>query len=166
MMNIDNIESLKMRGFSGFIKISELKIDSSFIPKLKGVYLILRPENSRVEIIEIGTGGFFKGKNPNVLIKELQRSWIEESKIIYIGKAGGTNSNATLQSRLIQYLNFGKGKNIGHWGGRYIWQIKDIDDYLICWKVLPEEDPRSFEIKLLETFKQKYNVLPFANLTD
>ena len=63
-------------------------------------------------------------------------------------------------------MNFGKGKKIGHWGGRYIWQIKDIDEYLICWKVLLDEDPRNIEIKLLEAFRQKYNGLPFANLAN
>ena len=99
-MNIDNIESIKMMGFSGFIKISELKNDSSSVPKVKGVYLILRPENKGIEFVEIGTGGFFKNKNPNVLINVLRRKWIEESKIIYIGKAGSANSKATLQSRL------------------------------------------------------------------
>jgi hypothetical protein len=165
-MNIDNIDSLKLLGFSGFNKISELKINSSSVPKVKGVYIILRPEKSAVEFVEIGTGGYFKDKNPNVLVIDLQKNWIEESDIIYIGKAGGDTSNATLQSRLRQYLNFGKGMKVGHWGGRYIWQIKNINDYLICWKELPNEDPRNYEIKLLETFRQKYNSLPFANLTN
>ena len=165
-MNIENLDSIKKSGFNGFKKIAELKLNASPIPKIKGVYLVIRPDNSKVEFVENGTGGFFKDKNPNVAISELKNSWIEEAQIVYIGKAGGSESDATLNSRLKQYLNFGQAKKVGHWGGRYIWQIKNIDDYIICWKELPDEEPRSVEIKLMELFRQKYNNLPFANLAN
>ena len=163
-MNIDDLESIKKSGFKGFSQISELKINSTFIPKVKGVYLLLRPDNRKLEFVERGTGGFFKNRNPNVPISELTNRWIEEAQIIYIGKAGGDNSEATLYSRLKQYLNFGQGKKVGHWGGRYIWQIKDIDDYIICWKELPDDEPRDIEIQLLGMFKEKFHRLPYANI--
>ena len=163
-MNIDNIDSIKESGFNGFKKISDLKLNSTIIPKIKGVYLVLRPNKNKVEFIEIGTGGFFKNKNPNVDISKLTDKWNEDAGIVYIGKAGGENSSATLQSRLKQYLNFGQGKKVGHWGGRYIWQIKNIDDYIICWKELPDEEPRIIEMKLIDLFRQKFNNFPFANL--
>jgi hypothetical protein len=165
-MNIENIESIKNSGFSGFKKIYELKLNASPIPRIKGVYLVLCPDDSKVEFVEKGTGGFFKDKNPNVTTSDLQKSWIEAAHIVYIGKAGGSDSDATLNSRLKQYLNFGQGKKVGHWGGRYIWQIKNIDDYIICWKELPKDEPRSIEIKLMELFRQKFNTLPFANLAN
>lgn len=165
-MNIENIDLIKKSGFNGFKKISELKLNASPIPKIKGVYLVMRTDHSKVEFVDKGTGGFFKGKNPNVGISELKKSWIVEAQIVYIGKAGGSDSDATLNSRLKQYLNFGQSKKVGHWGGRYIWQIKNIDDYIICWKELPDEEPRIIEIKLMELFRQKFNNLPFANLAN
>ena len=66
------------------------------------------------------TGEFFKGKNPNVVLDELKKNWIDDTLVVYIGKAGGGNSKATLKSRLRQYFGFGQGKSIGHWGGRLI----------------------------------------------
>lgn len=70
---------------------------------------------------EVGTAGFFKGKNPNVSIQELNSNWIDGEHIVYIGKA------TELCRRLRQYMSFGQGKNIGHWGGRYIWQIPRME---------------------------------------
>lgn len=165
-MNIENNDSIKESGFKGFRKISELQINAALIPKVKGVYLVMQPESNKVEFVEKGTGGFFKDKNPNVAINELQNNWIEGAQIVYIGKAGGSGKVATLNSRLKQYLNFGQRKKVGHWGGRYIWQIKNINNYTICWKELPNDEPRTVEIKLLELFRQKFNNLPFANLAN
>lgn len=165
-MNIENLESIKKIGFHGFRTISELKSNSALIPKVKGVYLVLRPDNRIIEFIEKGTGGFFKDENPNITISELKKRWIEEAQIIYIGKAGGSNIDATLNSRLKQYLSFGQEKKVGHKGGRYIWQIKDIDDYIICWKELPSDEPRNIEIELLGIFKERFHSLPFANLAN
>ena len=163
-MNIHSLESIKQSGFLGFKKIKDLKSDPSWIPSTKGVYLVLRPDNSPVEFVKIGTGGFFKGKDPNVSVDELKNNWIEETQIVYIGKAGGSSSDATLYSRLKQYLNFGQGINVGHWGGRYIWQIKNINDFLICWKTLPNDEPAEIESELLSQFHKQFNSLPFANL--
>ncbi len=166
MNNIDDFESIKQSGFKGFRKVSELKMDSAIVPKTKGVYLLLRPDSRKVQFVEKGAGGFYKDKNPNVPISELSNRWIEDAHIIYIGKAGGTNSDATLNSRIKQYLKFGQGKKIGHWGGRYVWQIKDIDEYIICWKELPDDEPRDIEIELLGMFKTQFNRLPYANLAN
>jgi len=163
-MNIDSLESIKQSGFLGFKKIRDLKNDPSLIPGVMGVYLVLRPDNSPVEFVKTGTGGFFKGKDPNVSVDELKNNWIEEAQIVYIGKAGGLNSKATLNSRLKQYLDFGQGQKVGHWGGRYIWQIKNINDYLVCWKTLPNEEPGQIESELLSQFHKQFNSLPFANL--
>ena len=90
------------------------------------------------EFLSRGTGGFFKGKDPNVSITELGTNWVKNTCVVYIGKAG-----TTLRKRLNQYLKFGNGQNIGHWGGRYIWQIKNSGNLLLCWKPTPDEDPGS-----------------------
>lgn len=120
-MNFNNIEELKMFGFIGFKKMSELFEDSLIIPKIKGVYFVLNLDSKPLEFLEIGTGGYFKGKNPNISVDELKSNWIDNTIAVYIGKAGKDGSDATLQSRLRQYIKFGQGGNIGHYGGRLIW---------------------------------------------
>jgi hypothetical protein len=164
-MLFNNIESLKNSGFEGFEKIGTLTNNHSLIPKEKGVYLVLNPHYATPQFVKTGTGGHFKGKNPNVPIEELQRNWVENALVVYIGKAGGEGSRATLHTRLRQYLQFGKGNNIGHWGGRLIWQLAYADDLIICWKKLPYDDPRSEEKRLLQSFIETFHKRPLANLT-
>ena len=135
---------LMQQGFEGFVTIDKLKSDPYQIPTKQGVYVVLLPQDSKPAFLENGTGGFFKDKNPNVPISELKANWVNNTDIIYIGKAGGSSSRATLQSRLIQYLKFGMGIKIGHWGGRYIWQLANSDNLLICWKPT-KQDARDVE---------------------
>ena len=165
IMNIDFscIESIKKAGFTGFETIESLWKSNKSIPKEKGVYLVLRVGTHPCEYLDQGTGGFFKGKNPNIGLLELQSNWLEKPKAMYIGKAGSPTGGATLFSRLNQYLKFGQGKNIGHWGGRLIWQLKDASQLVVCWKAFPNDDPRAIEKALLQNFIIEYGKRPFAN---
>lgn len=164
-MNFSSIEQLADFGFYGFKNISTLWQNKNLIPNTKGVYCVVNPTPEKAEFLFPGVGGFFNGKNPNVDFETLKQNWIQNCPVIYIGKAGGS-SNATLRSRLTQYLRFGQGANVGHWGGRYIWQLKNHRDLLVCWFETPMHNPRDLEIKLLELFKEQFNNrLPFANLS-
>jgi len=167
-MEINKIfnEQLQQQGFQGFKTITVLQKNDIFLPEKMGVYLILTPENFNKEFLEIGTGGSFKGKNPNVSIDELEYNWVEEANILYIGKAGGSDSDATLFSRIKQYLQFGQNKPVGHWGGRYIWQLKNSGELIVCWKILKDIEPASYESAMIDAFKQTYGKRPFANLKD
>lgn len=164
-MNFKEVELIKKAGFQGFKSMKELFIDSSDIPKMRGVYLILCPIK-KVEFLQVGTGGHFKGRNPNISISELQENWVEDTVVVYIGKAGKEGSKATLYSRLRQYFGFGQGKNIGHWGGRLIWQLQNSTELVVCWKALPNDDPRAEEAKLIQKFLAEYSKRPFANLAN
>lgn len=165
-MNFNSIEEIKREGFVGFKKMSELFSDSSAIPNVKGVYLILNPNFEQSEYLQIGTGGHFKGKNPNVSLEQLKNNWVDNSLVVYIGKAGGESSAATLYKRLKQYISFGQGKKVGHWGGRLIWQLKNSNDLIVCWKPLPNEDPRTIESLLIKSYVSEFEKRPFANLTN
>jgi len=166
MINFNDHGDIRNYGFSGFHRIQNLYGNLDVIPKEKGIYFVLYDHNSQPEFLPTGTGGHFKGKNPNILIPELQSNWIDVTKVIYIGKAGGGSGKATLHSRLKQYLNFGIGKPVGHWGGRLIWQIKNSGNLVLCWKTLPADDPREVEKKLIQQFKLQYGKRPYANLSD
>jgi hypothetical protein len=144
--------------------VKELWINRTCIPKIKGVYLVINPSFRQAEYITPGVGGFFKGKDPNVPITMITLKEVANSQVIYIGKAGSPSGNATLNSRLDQYLKFGQTKNIGHWGGRYIWQLKNYTDLIICWKETQNEDPREVEKLLLRMFITQFGKSPFANL--
>lgn len=159
-MNYKDIKEIEKAGFIGFKSIKELSEDSSELPIHKGIYMVLNLEKNYPVFLPVGTGGYFKGKNPNVSLQELKNNWIEDTIVVYIGKA------TALKSRLKQYLGFGQGKNIGHWGGRLIWQLTLSDQLVVCWKILSDDDPRAAEVELIKNFKQQYKARPFANLVD
>jgi hypothetical protein len=158
-MTFNDIDEIKKAGFIGFKKMSELFIDSSMLPDNNGVYLVLNTDNKPAEFLTVGSGGHFKGKDPNISIVDLKSNWVDNTKVVYIGKA------TSLRSRLRQYFSFGQGKNIGHYGGRLIWQIKYSKDLVVCWKSLTT-DPREFEADLIQQFVKKFGCRPFANLAN
>ena len=165
-MTFYDIEEIKNAGFTGFIPMKQLFLDSSLLPAIKGVYMVLNLNKNPPEFLPVGSGGNFKGKNPNVSIFELKANWVENTIVVYIGKAGKDGSAATLRSRLRQYFGFGQGKNVGHYGGRLIWQLKNSNDLVVCWKALPTEDPRIHEANLIQQFTSRFFKRPFANLAD
>ena len=158
-MTFNDIEEIKKAGFTGFKKMSDLFFDSSMLPDSNGVYLVLNADNKPGNFLTVGSGGHFKGKNPNVSLTELKAKWVDNTKVVYIGKA------TSLKSRLRQYFGFGQGKNIGHYGGRLIWQLKYSRDLVVCWKTLTT-DPREYEAELIRQFVSIYGSRPFANLKD
>ncbi|SHF23634.1 hypothetical protein SAMN05444405_106106 [Bacteroides luti] len=166
MMKFKTIEELKENGFIGFKSMKALFNDYSMISLSKGVYMILRIDRNEPNFLEVGSGGHFKGRNPNVPINKLNDEWVNDTIVVYIGKAGKDGSRATLQSRLKQYFIFGQGGNVGHWGGRYIWQLNKSDDLLVCWKPVQNDDPAIVESDLIRDFKLRYGKRPFANLKD
>lgn len=153
------IENYRKDGFTGFVPVSELRCTASLLPDSGGVYIVVRDSDNSPEFLANGTGGFFKGKNPNVGLEELESNYVAGSKVVYIGKA------TCLKKRVGQLLRFGAGSAVGHWGGRYLWQLADSDNLLIAWKTTPTTDPRAEEIKMLEEFVSRHGKLPFANLT-
>lgn len=164
-LDFKSIDNLRRNGFSGFVSVAALRQDLTPIPDIRGVYMVVRQIGSRPQFRATGSGGHYKGTDPNVPNEELRKNWVEETCVLYIGKAGDEHSQATLRSRLRQYLQFGAGKPIGHKGGRYIWQLEDAEDLLFCWKPLPSGNPPKEEAALLAAFKRQYEGrLPFANL--
>lgn len=153
-------KSLIEYGFNGFITIRELRnrrIED--IPKCAGVYVVLREIDTPPMFLDNNPGGRFKRKNPTVTKEELQSNWVDGAHVIYIGKG------EQLQRRIKEYLDFGSGKPIGHWGGRLIWQIENSDDFVIAWKLIETgETARSLELKLFDEFVKLYGRLPYANL--
>lgn len=142
------------------------------LPDAPGVYFVIStsgfPKNG---FLHPGSGGFFKGQDPNASEEELKSKWVENANILYIGKAGGVSvngviSNSTLRKRINSLLRFGKGDNVGHWGGRYLWQNSGSRDYRIYWydTTLHSENPVILEKELIRDFTNYFGKPPFANL--
>lgn len=165
-MDFNNIDDIKSKGFKGFKTIRDLWTDKSDIPDIKGVYLLLTPTPDRPTFINPGVGGYFKGKDPNLPIDQLKDNWVTGSQVVYIGKAGSLTGQSTLKKRIKQYLRFGQGKNVGHWGGRLIWQLTNHPDLTFCWQTTNGQNPRDVERTLINDFVQQFGSRPFANLTN
>lgn len=163
-MKFNTHKDLKEAGFRGFVKIADLQDGGcSEIPTTQGVYMIVAPEGYSPKFIEVGSGGFYKGKNPNVSIEKLQQEWVCGTCCLYIGE---TSAGRGLRGRISAYMRFGEGKPVGHKGGRLIWQLADARDLLVCWKPLAEEyKTREVESELITEFHRQHNQMrPFANL--
>jgi hypothetical protein len=160
LLDLRTLQGVCDGGFDQPLTISRLKTSKlSSVPTTRGVYLVLGPGAAKLPFLAIGTGGRFKQRDPNVSLARLEAKWVPDALILYVGKAG-----TSLRKRLDQYLRFGAGMPIGHYGGRYIWQIHGSERLQICWKETPDEDPRRVEKSLIEAFRNHYGRLPFANL--
>lgn len=157
-------------GFSGYHAIAHLRATAlREVPVERGVYMVLRTRADRSRFLAQSSGGHFKGTDPTVSIAALTNNWVDSAIVLYVGKAGGTNRktgkpiNSTLRSRLLDYLAFGAGAPIGHWGGRYIWQLDGAEDLVVCWKATPDEEPVRVERCLIDQALSLLGHYPFAN---
>lgn len=153
-------ESLKANGFYGFVSFRDLRNGKiADVPKGGGAYVVLREIDTKPLFLDANPGGRFKGKNPTVTKSELLANWVEDAHVIYIGKGD------ELQRRMKQFIDFGGGKPIGHWGGRLVWQVENSAEFVVAWKRVNEgQDAAALESDLLTAFNSTYGRLPFANL--
>jgi hypothetical protein len=164
-MDYNSTKSLKEHGFEGFETIGSMMDNScKNVPCEQGIYFVLNLDLTKDFLTE-STGGWFKKRNPSVEQYILEQNWVDNTLILNMGKAGGSESSATLNSRLRQYMQFGRGKAVGHWGGRLIWQLSNSSDLTICWKILPNDEPRDIERAFIQDFYRVFGKRPFANLT-
>lgn len=149
---------LSNEGLEGFVTVSALVQPQGrdVLPHDPGLYVAFREALDPPRFIDPGTGGWFKGTDPNVRVGVLEAKWVPDATVVYIGMA------SSLATRVGQLIKFGHGRAIGHKGGRYLWQLVDSAELRIAWKV--HDDPRTRESELLAAFTQAYGVLPFANL--
>lgn len=82
---------------------------------------------------------------------------------MYIGKAAsGARARRGLRTRLDEYRRFGASEPIGHWGGRYVWQLSDHEDLVVAWRAAGAPDTK--ETALIGACEARFGGMPFANL--
>lgn len=52
---------------------------------------------------------------------------------------------------------------MGHWGGRYIWQLADSDRLLVAWQPTLDDDAGALKAMLISQFVADFRARPFAN---
>lgn len=155
-------EALWQGGFVGFVPFSALP--ASEVPTEPGVYAVLRTSVAPPTFLDTSTASRFKGKDPSVSVDVLASKWVVGPEVIYVGKATpGNTGRRGLRKRLDEYRRSGAGEPVGHWGGRYIWQLADQAELLVAWNPAPE-DATTVESRMLRDFIDRYRALPFANL--
>ena len=158
-----NEQTLKDDGFAGFRPFEQLDINR--VPRAPGLYVVLKPEGFERRFLAKSAGGRFKKRDPSLLQPALEAEWIEDADVLYIGKAGqGSTGSRGLRKRIQEFTDFGRGKPVGHWGGRLIWQLANSQSLIIAWKELAAEEVNHAEAAYHSEFVRIYGKLPFANL--
>jgi hypothetical protein len=138
------------------VTFAELRGRLSDIDRVDGVYVVLRKVGAPT-FRAANPGGRFKGRDPSVSEEALTSNWVDDASVVYIGKAND------LRRRLREFMRFGSGEPIGHWGGRLIWQLADSESLLVGWKETPGQVARDVETAMITAFRAAWGKPPFAN---
>jgi hypothetical protein len=157
-----SIDQVPIAGLSEPVTIAELcRTRCAGVPTNAGIYLIERRSDDRPVFVS-STGGWFKDQDPNCSSDVVRSNWVDDTHIVYIGKAAGKKG---LRRRLTQLIDFGCGKPVGHRGGRLLWHLEDNKELLVRWLTCPAHEAERAETAAIASFKESHDGMrPFANM--
>lgn len=85
-------------GFVGFVPL--LTVDHLRLPEKPGVYVVFRTDPGKPVFLDRSVAGPHKGKDLTVPVARLADVWTPGASVLYIGKAGGPDSGATIRGRV------------------------------------------------------------------
>lgn len=144
-------------GFNGFLSVAALhQSRCQEVPGRPGVYVVLRDDVKAVRFLETSCGGHYNGREPSVARALLEGRWLTDTPVLYLGMT------TSLRRRVQQLVQFGAGEPVRHWGGRYLWQVADSQEFVVAWRAVAA--PIAQKRALLAKFAARYGQLPFANI--
>jgi len=156
---------LEAQGFEGFFTVGQLHADRcEIVPNERGVYALVRESLDPPQFMPRSTAPAYRGEDPTRPIEELLQRWVHGAQVLYLGRASGPGVRSLLRQRIKRYLRFGRGSVVGHWDGRFVWQLRDHSALRVAWKPTGAEDPAEVEARLQAGFQRHYGAPPFANL--
>jgi len=156
---------LEAEGFEGFFTVEQLYAEGcEGLPNEPGVYAIIRESLAAPEFLLNSVAPIYRGQSPTQPIATLNERWVPGAQVLYFGRARGPGVRSLLRQRVKRLLRFGNGRVVGHWGGRFIWQLRDHAAFRVAWKTTHAEDADPTEARLQNLFREYYGALPFANL--
>jgi hypothetical protein len=160
-----SVARLREYGFQGFLSVARLRESLCVeVPVARGVYVVVRDTLLPPKFLEHSVGGRFRQMDPTISVEALSERWVHDAMVLYIGRARGPGVRSLLQQRVKRYVRFGQGRAVGHYGGRFIWQLRDHRALLMAWMPTGDEDPAAAEARLQSAFLASHHRLPFANL--
>lgn len=164
-LNLETIESMKEYGFEGFLTVRTLRDeDCASVPAETGVYLVVRDWTEPPRFMPKSPAGFLRGQGPTVPIETLQDKWVNDACVLYIGHAHGPGVRHRLHQRIKRMIRFGTGKQVAHWGGRYLWQMSGATALRFAWLATDKRESDKLFNRVHRAFDERYGALPFANL--
>jgi hypothetical protein len=154
---------LQRAGFKGFVSVAKLRADSLHdVPRDEGIYAVVG-DGSPPRFLKASPAGRFKGQDPTVPTSLLRAKWVDGAELLYVGKAPrGASGHRGLAARLAELIAFGFGRPVGHWGGRYLWQLAGSRELEVAW--LATATPVNLENQILTSFRASFGRYPFANI--
>jgi hypothetical protein len=160
-----SVEDMRALGYEGFLTVSQLRDEgAASVPVEPGAWVVLREGASAVpRFLARSTAAPWRGQDPTQTADALGARWVANAYVLYVGVAPGTGVRHLLQQRIKRFLRFGSGRNVTHWGGRFVWQLAGVSSLRIAWQVTGAEGARQAADDTLKAFFDRHGMPPFAN---
>lgn len=159
------VDDLRALGYEGFLTVSQLRDESAeSVPGEPGAWVVLREGSSQVpRFLPRSSAAPWRGQDPTQTADALGARWVANAYILYVGVAPGSGVRHLLQQRIKRFLRFGSGRNVAHWGGRFVWQLAGTASLRIAWRVTDADGARQAADETLKAFADRHSMQPFAN---